>query len=227
VIEVEPGTIVFYGDIACPWATVAVERLHRTRARLGLDGDVRLDHRCFALEIKNRRPTPRRTLAAEIPVAGALEPDLHWQVWQADDATWPVTTLPALEAVQAAKEQSPRASEELDLGLRRALFCDSSCVSMRHVILDVATSCATVDVDHLRDAIDNGRARSAVISQARSAEEQGVDGSPHLFLPDGSTHFNPGVELHWEGQHGRGFPVVDADDPSVYDGLVKSAATAA
>ena len=144
-LELSPGTIVVYSDIGCPWAHVAVARLHAARERLGLDDAVRFDHRAFALELANERPTPWPTLQAETPVTGALEPDAGWQMWDAPPWTWPVSTLPALEAVQAAKQQSLRASEALDRALRRALFAQSRCVTMHHVILDVARHCADVD----------------------------------------------------------------------------------
>jgi predicted DsbA family dithiol-disulfide isomerase len=225
-VDVAEGTIVVWSDIACPWATVAVHRLHEARERLGLDDAVHLDHRCFALELQNRRPTPYKVLFAELPVAGALAPEAGWQVWQGGPGTWPVTTLPALEAVQAAKAQSLAASERLDRALRRALFAESRCISMRHVVLEVAEECDTLDVDALRGALDEGRARSSVIEQAASAKDLGVDGSPHVFLPDGSGSFNPGVELHWEGDHGTGFPVVDSFDPAAYEDLVKRATPA-
>jgi predicted DsbA family dithiol-disulfide isomerase len=222
-VGVAPGTVVVWSDIACPWATLAVHRLHTTRIRLGLDGQVRLDHRAFPLELFNERSTPRKVLAAEVPVVGARSPEFGWQVWQAPDSEWPVTTLPALEAVQAAKEQSLDAGEQLDIGLRRALFADSRCISMRHVILDVAAGCPAVDVDVLRKALDDGRCRRTVIEHRDQAERQDVKGSPHLFLPDGSDAHNPGIEMHWEGKHGRGFPVIDADEPSVYEELLRHA----
>jgi len=38
MVEVAPGTIVVFSDIGCPWAHVAVWRLHDARRRLGLDG---------------------------------------------------------------------------------------------------------------------------------------------------------------------------------------------
>ena len=223
-MTVIPGTVVVWSDIACPWATLAVHRLRTTRARFGLDDRVRLDHRAFPLELFNERPTPRKVLAAEVPVVGARAPEFGWRVWQAADSEWPVTTLPALEAVQAAKEQSLDAGEQLDFALRRAFFAESRCISMRHVILDVAEGCPAVDVDVLRKALDDGRCRRTVIEHRDQAERQDVKGSPHLFLPDGSDAHNPGILMHWEGEHGRGFPVIDADDPSVYEDLLRHAA---
>ena len=64
----------------------------------------------------------------------------------------------------------------------------------------------------------------ALCQQAQAGE---VKGSPHLFLADGTDAPNPGIELHWHGRHGHGFPIVDREDPSMYDRLVKTAAETA
>jgi predicted DsbA family dithiol-disulfide isomerase len=218
VREVVPGTIALYSDLGCPWAHLAVFRLHRTRRRLGLD--VAIDHRPFVLELMNGRPTPKPVLEAELPVAGALDPDAGWQVWQAPAWQWPVSTLLPLEAVQATKAQGLAASEQLDRALRVAFFGQSRCISMHHVVLDVARACDLVDVDRLAQALGDGDGRAAVLAPPPEA----VAGSPHLFLPDGTDAPNPGIELHWEGEHGRGFPVIDADDAEVYEDHVRRAA---
>jgi predicted DsbA family dithiol-disulfide isomerase len=220
-IQARKGTIVAYTDIACAWSTVAIVRLLRARDELG--ADVRLDHRLFLLEDVNRFPIPKRFLDSEIPVVGALEPNLGWALWQHDPADWPVTTLPANEAVHAAKEQSPQAAEELDLALRMALFRDSRCIALHHEILDVASECEHIDAAALGEALDDGRARAAMMHDYR-ANRDSVQGSPHLFFPDGTGVHNPGIELHWVGEQGSGFPVVDRDDPDVFAELVKRAA---
>ena len=152
MVDVPPGTIVIWSDVACPWAHLAVYRLHQARRALDLEGAVRFDHRAFVLEVANSRATPRRILDAEIPVAGALDPGAGWQMWQDDPSHWPVTVLPALEAVQAAKEQDLAAAEELDRALRVAFFGESRCISLRSVILEVAGGCGSVDPDRLRAA---------------------------------------------------------------------------
>lgn len=221
--DVAPGTLVVYSDIGCPWSHAAIWRLWDARSRLGLESRVRFDLRAFPLELVNSRPTPKLTLDAEIPVAGALAPRAGWQIWQAPEWQYPSTTLPALEAVQAAKEQGLAASEELDLALRRAFFGESRCIALRPVILEAAAGCEGLDPDRLRDALDTGRARAAVIDQWMSASHFGVRGSPHVFLADGSDHFHPGVEIHWQGEEGEGFPTVDRDDPSAYEALLRRA----
>jgi predicted DsbA family dithiol-disulfide isomerase len=225
MIDVAPGTIAVYSDVGCPWSHLAVHRLLATRAAMGLDAEVTLDHRPFLLELANEEPTPRRTLDAEIPVLGALDPRAGWQMWQGPESAWPVTMLLPMEAVQAAKEQSLKASEQLDRALRVAFFGQSRCISLRSVVLEVAGGCSEVDVDALAGALDDGRARRALVDQheaAVTADE--VDGSPHLFLPDGTSAHNPGVEMHWEGEQGQGFPVVTKDDPSIYGDLLVQAA---
>ena len=223
MIEVERGTIVVYGDIGCPWAHLAVYRLHRARARQGLQNAVRFDNRAFPLEIFNERPTPRLTLDAEIAVAGGLDPEAGWQLWTGLPHEYPDTTLPAMEAVEVAKEQSLAAAEELDRALRVAFFGESRPISMRHEIVAVARACPTVDADAVLDGLDSGRARRALIEQKQVAESDEVRGSPHLFLPDGTDVHNPGIEMDWHGKRG-GFPIIKSDDASVYDEIVRAAA---
>lgn len=219
---VRPGTIAVYSDVACPWAHVAVFRLHRARSRAGLGGRVYLDHRPFILEEVNERPTPQRILASEIPILADLEPDAGWRPWSRSPYEWPVSTLLAMEAVQAAKEQCLSASEALDRSLRVALFADSRCVTMRHVILDVARHTHGVDAAVLEDSLDRGTAR-AELTRLFAVARDVATGSPHVFLADGTDVPNPGITMRPAGD-GHPFPHVERDDPSVYDELVRRAA---
>jgi predicted DsbA family dithiol-disulfide isomerase len=220
-----PDTIVVYSDLNCSFAHVAVHRLHEARRRLGLDGIVWFDHRAFPLELFNKRVNRRPGVDSEVSVVGALEPTAGWQLWQRPDWEYPVTTLPALEAVQAAKAQGWVASEQLDRGLRRAFWAESRCISMRHVIIDVAAETGVVNTDELMADLDSGRARAAVIQNYAQARGGRVRCSPHIFLFDGMDDANPGVERHWvNGEFGVGFPFIDSDDPSVYDKLLTHAA---
>ena len=220
-MEVAPNTIVVYADIACPWAHLAVYRLHEARAKLDLGDRVSFDIRSFPLELFNDRPTPKKGLDAESRVLSALDPGAGWQMWERPDYEYPVTSLPALEAVQAAKEQGLRASEQLDRRLRVGFFGESRVISMRHEILDMARECDAVDVDPLADALDSGRARPAVMEQKKFAEGDEVNGSPHLFLPDGTDAHNPGIEMEWSKELGA--PVVHSDEAEIYLELVERA----
>src|SRR5947209_2328461 len=101
-VDVAPGTVVVYTDVVCAWSTVALHRLYRARARLGLDDRLRVDLRLFLLEDVNRFAIPERMLDAEIPVVGQLAPELGMSPWAGEPSAWPVTSLPANEAVHAA-----------------------------------------------------------------------------------------------------------------------------
>ena len=225
-MDVAPGTIAIWSDPTCPWSHVALWRLWDARRRLGLEERVRFDHRAFPLELFNSEPTPYPLIAVQAGVCASAAPRAGWQEWQAPLSEWPVTTLPPMEAVQAAKEQSLAGSEELDRALRVAFFADSRCISLRHVILEVAGDCDHVDVPALADALDSGRARRRIIDDWQAAVREGVRGSPHLFLPDGTDAHNPGITFHWEEDQDVGFPVIDADDPAVYEELLHRAAGA-
>ncbi|HEU0129440.1 MAG TPA: DsbA family protein [Mycobacteriales bacterium] len=219
------NTITVWSDVGCPWASLFVWRALARRAALGLEEAVRLDHRCFPLELVNERPTPRAVVDAEVEALAPLVPDAGWRAWSRDPSAYPVTTLPALEAVQAAKAQGLDASERLDLALRQAFWRDNRCISLRHEVLAAAES-AGVDVAALAEALDAGTARQAVVDDWRAFKEAGVQGSPHVFLPDGSDVANPGIEQHWEGPKPGGKPVVDSDDVGAIDALLRRAAEA-
>lgn len=218
-------TVVVYSDLNCSFAHVAVHRLHEARNRLGLEHLVRFDHRAFPLELFNRSVNERPGVDSEIAVVGALEPEAGWRLWQGPDWRYPVTMLPALEAVQAAKAQGLAASERLDRALRRAFWAQNRCISMRHEILDVAGETGAVDVGDLARRLDGGSMRAEVFAQFEAAREDRVICSPHVFLADRTNYANPGVRAHWvNGGFGEGFPVIDNDDPTIYDVILSRAA---
>lgn len=213
--------IAIWSDVGCPWASLLVWRLHARRAALGIEG-VRLEHRCFPLELFNDRPTPRAIVDAEVEALAPLIEAAGWRPWWRDASEYPVTTLPALEAVQAAKEQGLAASERLDLALRQAFWRDARCVSLRSEILDAAEQ-AEVDTKALADALDHGRARATVIADWQSAKDGAAEGSPHVYVGTYGV-VNPGVEHRWEGPKPGGRPVVESNDAGVLDDLLRRAA---
>lgn len=96
-----PPTITVWSDIGCPWATLALHTLHAAAAQRG--AELLIDHRAFPLELFNREPTPKPIIDVELVAIAGLRPELDWRPWPGPDSTYPVTMLPALEAVQAAK----------------------------------------------------------------------------------------------------------------------------
>lgn len=198
--------MVFWSDIGCPWATLALATLHDVAEKRGIS--VTIDHRPFPLELFNRRPTPKPILDAEIVAIASVVPELGWRLWAGDPSSYPVTMLPALEAVQAAKAPPVgglEASDELDGALRRALYAQSRCISMHSVVLEVGETCRLVDHRELERALARGAGREEVYAGWRNALSNGVQGSPHLFVGDLGLH-NPGATYYWTGPPGQGFP---------------------
>lgn len=221
-IHCPPGTIVIYSDIGCPWASLALFGLRRAAGQT----DLVLEHRAFPLELFNRRGTPKPILDAEIAVIASSEPALGWSPWRRAESEYPVTMLPALEAVRAARAPEvggPRGADQLDEALRRAFYVDSRNISLVTEITAIARECPRVDSDRLAWELQRGTCRGAVYEDFATSSSDLVQGSPHLFLPGGHDIHNPGVRFDWPAPHGQGFPVIREYRPAVYSELVTAA----
>jgi len=219
-VPVEDGTIVLFSDLICPFAHVVINRINSARERHDLD--VVIDHHAFPIELINSSPGTRHGSDSEIPSVGALEPDAGWQLWQGPDYHYPNSVLLAFEAVQAAKKQSLTASEQLDRALRRAFWAESRPIQLHHEILSVAANIADLDDEQLEHDLRTGASRSAIFADLDTIQTGAVTMSPHLFLADGTNHTNPGINVHWQGEWAKGFPVIDSDDPDAIAELLQS-----
>ncbi|MFF0461204.1 DsbA family protein [Streptomyces mexicanus] len=212
--------VVVYSDIGCPWASLALYRLRRAAAAEGVA--LAVDHRAFPLELFNGRPTPKGILDPEVAALADLEPALGWRAWSAPESGYPVTMLPAMEAVQAAKTAAVgglAASDQLDAALRHAFYAESRCVSVHSEIVAIARTCPLVDADALDAALRAGSHRAALFAQWEAAKGPEVQGSPHFFFPDGTDAHNPGVAFTWPAGTER--PVVTANTPDYFTALVR------
>lgn len=207
------ASITVWSDLSCPWATLALDTLHAEARRLGVE--LVIDHRAFPLELFNRMPTPKQIVESEIVAIAGHLPELGWKLWAAPDHTYPVTMLPAMEAVQAAKDPAVgglAGSDQLDSALRRAFLADSRCVSVPSVILEVAEECPLVDTDRLARAVAEGSGRAEVYRDWEEARRVPIQGSPTLFGADGEPVHNPGARYRWSkavGPAEGGFPVLE------------------
>lgn len=222
-ISVAPGTILMFSDLIDPFSHVALERLFTTRTRLGLDDKLRVDHHVFPIELLNSAPGTRHGSDSEIPALGPLAPDAGWQIWQGPDYQYPSTVLLAFEAVQAVKVQSLEVSERFDRALRRAFWAESRPIHMHHELLAIGAATNGVEVELLDAALRTGTHRRAIFDDLALVQSGAVKMSPHFFLPDGTNITNPGVEVHWQGDWAKGFPVVDVDEPTIYEGILQRA----
>ena len=190
--------LTVFSDLHCPWAYVFSIRLRRARTAVG---EPPVAWRCWPLELVNDRGTPWETISQEIPVLTQLEPD-HFAPPRRQ--TWPSTLLPAMEALKVAGELGgPEAADRYDEAARRAFFLDRRDLSIRPTLAEIA---AETGLDRARflDAFDGGGHRRSVVADWEEGRRRGVEGSPQVFLPDGSGHFNPGIgKIDWV----RGIPV--------------------
>jgi hypothetical protein len=192
-------------------------RLRRARTAVG---EPPVAWRCWPLELVNDRGTPWETISQEIPVLTQLEPD-HFAPPRRQ--TWPSTLLPAMEALKVAGELGgPEAADRYDEAARRAFFLDRRDLSIRPTLAEIA---AETGLDRARflDAFDGGGHRRSVVADWEEGRRRGVEGSPQVFLPDGSGHFNPGIgKIDWV----RGIPVPSQVDEGAIAKLLDQATAA-
>lgn len=218
-----------WSDLHCPYAYLAAFRLRRAMAEPGAP-EVEVRHRCLAIEQSDEKVTPKPVLDAESPLIFLEEPALEHRPWRAPEHAWPVTMWPAFEAVKCAEAQGWRAAHELDFALRRAFFRESRCISMRHVILEVARGVRGLDVRRLEEDWDAGAGKRAVIEEARRGwDDLKLEASPTFVLPDGSRRENPGgplVELDEKDQRLLALRGPQEEPREAFRALLRDAAAA-
>lgn len=202
-----PTVIAMYADLACPYAYVSAYRLRSLRKEIRTS--VAVAHKSLALEYINREPTPKALLEAELPILVREEPGIPYQPWQRPASEWPVTMWPAFEAVKCAEWQSLELADELDWALRVAFFAQSRCISLRHVLFDLAEQVG-LEMGRFADDFDRGRTKYQVLAEAQEGWERlHVAGSPTFVLPSGRQISDVGLpEIVVDPSHPAQAPLV-------------------
>jgi predicted DsbA family dithiol-disulfide isomerase len=186
-----PIPIAMYADLACPYAYVSAYRLRKLRDEYR--GTIVITHKSLALEYVNREPTPKPVLELELPVLVQEEPDIPYQPWQRPESEWPVTMWPAFEAVKCAERQSLALADDLDWAIRVAFFAESRCISLRHVLLELAQQVG-LEMERWAFDFDRGVTKYQVLQEAQEGWERlRVAGSPTFVLPSGKQISNVGL----------------------------------
>jgi predicted DsbA family dithiol-disulfide isomerase len=206
----DASQVAMFADLSCPFAYVAHARWRRVRDEFR--GRVALVHKSLALEYVNRQPTPKVATEAELAVLVLNEPSLPYAPWTRADSEWPVTLWPAFEAVKCAERQSLSLADDLAWAIRVAFFAEHHCVSMRHVLLDLAQRTG-LDGARFEADFDAGIAKRLVVEEARQGWERlKVPGSPTFVLATGEPIAPPGLpELEVDARSGRVTVTVAAD----------------
>ncbi len=207
--------LTIWSDLTCPWAYVAALRLHRTRDRLGAD-EVDFDFRAYPLELTADGAPGEHQVRADM---GALVQTEGGGFSSYDGTGWPATTVLAFEAQKWGFSIGQDIGERFDLALRRGFFLHSHNLGLRRELLAVAETEGLASAD-LAAALDDGRFRKAVATDAYEAIEADLEGSPTVVLSDGTAHYNPGITL----TRVRGLAHIEGDHPSVYEEIIRNAA---
>jgi predicted DsbA family dithiol-disulfide isomerase len=201
--------VTIWSDIHCPWAGAIVHRLRTARDAEGLD--VLLDPRPWPLELVNGSGTPKGIVTTEIAVLAQHESAMY-SAYRND--SWPSTFMPAFELVAAARRvHGDKGAEEVDYALRRAFLRASVDVSveagLRTALEAAAARGAEIDPESVLECWRSEPVRADVLADYERSKQLPIQGSPQVFLPDGSTEHNPGLTDHqWRG----GIPRVLSDD---------------
>lgn len=183
-------TIEVYADIWCPFAHVGLRAI---RARLPGNGrnEVGVRIRAWPLELVNGRPQDANLTSSHIrELREQISSDLFVGF---DAATFPTTTLPALDLAAHAYRQSDLAGEAVSFALRDALFEEGRDIEDPSVLGDIAAR-------HGVDAVE-ARDRESVLEDWRHGQARGVKGSPHFFC-GGKDVFCPSLDIG-RGENGR------------------------
>lgn len=186
-----PISLAMYADLACPYAYVTAYRLRKLCDEYR--GTIVIAHKSLALEYVNREPTPKPVLELELPVLVQEEPGIPYQPWQRPESEWPVTMWPAFEAVKCAERQSLALADDLDWAIRVAFFAQSRCISMRHVLFELAQQVGA-DMERFAADFDHGITKYQVLQEAQEGWVRlRVAGSPTFVLPSGKQVSNVGL----------------------------------
>ena len=161
-------------------------------------GRLRVGWRTLALEVKNGQSTPKLILDQENPLMMRQEPNLPLADWRTPVWQYPVTVLPAFEALACAEHQGDDLAWEYSWRVRAAFFAESRCISMRHELRRLARE-SGLDVARFQADWDSGRARPRVLADSHHGwEVLKVRSSPTFVLPSGRQVNNPAaLEVTW------------------------------
>ena len=198
-----PARLLVYSDLHCPYAYLAAYRLRKVLPEFR--GRVEVVHKSLAIEYVDAKSTPKPILDQETGLILLEEPDIPYLPWHRPDSEWPVTFWPAFEAVKCAERQGLDKAHELDWLIREAFFAGSRCVSMRHVLLELAEH-AGLDMRRFTEDFDSGAAKRLVLEESREGwEALDIPVSPTFILPGGKRYVNPAApkvhldeDKHWK-----------------------------
>jgi predicted DsbA family dithiol-disulfide isomerase len=188
--ESSPLTIDYYTDMLCIWAWIAERRMEELKTQWG--DRVALSYHCVNVfgntEEKMQHQWKDRGgfdgFAEHVQTAAAAyeSAPVHPDLWR---TVRPATSATAHLVVKAAEiSHSPADCVTLAAAIRRAFFIDARDISQMPVLMDVAEE-TDFDPRQLNEALANGRAMAALLSDYSGNEARGIKGSPSWVMNEG------------------------------------------
>ncbi len=177
-------SLVLYDDPLSPWCLVAERRV---RAALedapGAFAPLRLEPFPLRAEPRAVTGTDRRILAREARRA-AREPEAAGttaDLWLSDDP--PLSTLPALAAIEAARLQGPSREAAFREAVRNAALVRGINAARRDVLYELAEA-AGLDVARFASALSAPATERRVLDSYEDALGKGIESAPALVIGD-------------------------------------------
>jgi len=184
---VSTPAIEVFADVWCPFTHVGLRLIQDIRTEAGRE-DIPIVVRSWPLELVNGTPMdPAKTVANIAALRSQLVPHLFTAVeTDAFVASFPTSTIDALELVARAYDASSSMGERASFMMRDALFEQGRDVGSETVLRAIADDLG------LDFTIDPGHSR--VRRDWEEGQARGVIGSPHFFMGE-SNMFCPSLTL--------------------------------
>jgi predicted DsbA family dithiol-disulfide isomerase len=176
-----PLEITIYQDVLCSWCYLAEVRLEQVRRELG--DAFRWRSRPYALRLKDAVPTRRelRQWIREVDTA-KKEPDglrLSPTLWT--QAQPPRSSVPALQALEAARLQGPDLHQALARSMQRAALEQGIDVTRSDVLYELACHVG-LNMNRFSAAFGTEQCRRLILQEHKLASERGVRGVPTVVI---------------------------------------------
>jgi predicted DsbA family dithiol-disulfide isomerase len=177
------ATMEVFADVACPFTHVGLRRIVARRTELGRAQPI-LRVRAWPLELVNGTPLDPAAVAEHVAeLREQAAPDLFRGF---DQATFPSSSMPALELVADAYAMSDDIGEQVSLAIRTALFEEGHDISDPGVLDGIADANGVITRDE--------SAHRAVLADYEEGKRRGVRGSPEFYL-EGRGWFCPALRI--------------------------------
>lgn len=177
----EPVRLSFFHDVLCAWCSVTAHRLGQLEEEFG--GLVRVELQAFPLRLEAEAPSKRevrRQVRLVKKAAGGPEHlELSPELWRSIDP--PLSSLPPLVALEAARLQGRCAERALAARLREAAFRFGLNVTRRDVLLELAAATG-LQMDRFTRAFDAPATARAVDESRLEAMRRGVRAIPAVVI---------------------------------------------